>query len=155
MSKRILQKGESVSYDYLVDETIQLNFGKTFDDFTLLHYDDDYAREVAFERRPMQGALISAIIVKSIVKAFGDSTILKIKALQKHVVSILKGSTPRDQAMPPRYYDPKYTGDLFTRFYKLRDQLIQQYPNEFSDFPIRQEKSSGTTDFENRGYYYN
>lgn len=92
MVKYILQKGESISYDYLVDEKMQLNFGKTFDDFTLLHYDDEYARDVAFERRPMQGALISCIIVKSIVKAFGDSTILKEHNLTFHR-PIYPGST--------------------------------------------------------------
>ncbi|MGA1873944.1 MAG: MaoC family dehydratase [Thermoplasmatota archaeon] len=84
MAKRILDKGESVSYDFFVDEEMQLNFGKTFDDWTLLHYDDDYARDVAFERRPMQGALISCIIVKAIVMAFGDSTILKAHNLTFH-----------------------------------------------------------------------
>ncbi len=77
MIKNIMKKGESVSYDYLVDEELQLKFGKTFDDFTLLHYDDQFAKDVAFERRPIQGALISAILVKSVVKAFGDSSILK------------------------------------------------------------------------------
>lgn len=92
MVKYILQKGESISYDYHVDEKMQLNFGKTFDDFTLLHYDDEYARDVAFERRPMQGALISCIIVKSIVKAFGDSTILKEHNLTFHR-PIYPGST--------------------------------------------------------------
>jgi acyl dehydratase len=60
------------------------NFGTTFDDFTLLHYDDDYARKVGFKRRPVQGALVSCIIVKSIVKAFGDSSILRVHNLEFH-----------------------------------------------------------------------
>ena len=60
------------------------NFGTTFGDFTLLHYDDDYAREVGFKRRPVQGALVSAFIVKSIVKAFGDSSILRVHNLEFH-----------------------------------------------------------------------
>ena len=84
MGKRILQKGESVSYDFLVDEKMQLSFGKTFDDFTLLHYDDQFSREVAFEKRVIQGALVSCIIVKAIVMAFGDSTILKVHNLTFH-----------------------------------------------------------------------
>lgn len=78
----MLQKGESVRYDYTVDRRIMQGFGETFDDFTLLHYDDDYAREVGFERTPVQGALISAIIVKSIVRAFGDSAILRVHNLE-------------------------------------------------------------------------
>jgi acyl dehydratase len=58
------------------------HFGKTFDDWTLLHYDDEYARKVGFERTPVQGALISCIIVKSIVRAFGDSAILRVHNLE-------------------------------------------------------------------------
>jgi acyl dehydratase len=60
------------------------DFGATFDDWTLLHYDDDYARKVGFKRTPVQGALISAIIVKSIVRAFGDSAILRVHNLAFH-----------------------------------------------------------------------
>jgi len=78
----LLKKGESVRYDYVVDRDIMQHFGETFDDFTLLHYDDDYARKVGFERTPVQGALVSAIIVKSIVRAFGDSAILRVHNLE-------------------------------------------------------------------------
>ena len=84
MGKSILQKGESISYEFLVDEELQLKFGKTFDDFTLLHYDDQFSKEVAFERRVVQGALVSCIIVKAIVMAFGDSTILRVHNLTFH-----------------------------------------------------------------------
>jgi acyl dehydratase len=77
----MLQMGESVRYDYTVDREIMHNFGATFDDWTLLHYDDDYARKVGFELTPVQGALISCIIVKSIVRAFGDSAILRVHNL--------------------------------------------------------------------------
>ncbi len=78
----MLQKGESVRYNYFVDKDLMHNFGTTFDDFTLLHYDDDYARKVAFEGRVVQGALVSCLIVKSIVKAFGDSAILRVHNLE-------------------------------------------------------------------------
>lgn len=80
----LLQKGESVRHNYIVDRDIMHDFGSTFDDWTLLHYDDDYARKVAFERTPVQGALISAIIVKSIVRGFGDSCILRVHNLEFH-----------------------------------------------------------------------
>lgn len=79
---RVLQKGESVKYDYFVDRGTMQDFGEAFDDYTLLHYDDDYARKVGFERTPVQGALISAIIVKSIVRAFGDSAILRVHNIE-------------------------------------------------------------------------
>jgi acyl dehydratase len=77
----MLQKNESIRYNYVVDRETMHAFGSTFDDWTLLHYDDDYARKVGFERTPVQGALVSAIIVKSIVRAFGDSAILRVHNL--------------------------------------------------------------------------
>ena len=78
----MLQKNESVRYNYVVDRELMHHFGETFDDWTLLHYDDEYARKVGFERTPVQGALISCIIVKSIVRAFGDSAILRVHNLE-------------------------------------------------------------------------
>ncbi|HNW59358.1 MAG TPA: MaoC family dehydratase [bacterium] len=78
----MLQAGESVRHEYTVGREIMHDFGATFDDWTLLHYDDDYACKVGFERTPVQGALISAIIVKSIVRAFGDSAILRVHNLE-------------------------------------------------------------------------
>jgi acyl dehydratase len=78
----LLQKNESVRYNYVVDRELMNHFGETFDDWTLLHYDDEYARKVGFERTPVQGALISCIIVKSIVRAFGDSAILRVHNLE-------------------------------------------------------------------------
>ena len=80
----VLQKDESVRYKYFIGKEMMQHFGKTFDDFTLLHYDDDYARKVGFERRVVQGALVSCIIVKSIVRAFGDSAILRSHNLEFH-----------------------------------------------------------------------
>jgi acyl dehydratase len=76
------QKNASIRYKYFINKEMMQNFGKTFDDFTLLHYDDEYARKVGFERTPVQGALVSCIIVKSIVQAFGDSAILRVHNLE-------------------------------------------------------------------------
>ncbi len=84
LEENLLRKNESVRHDYVVDREIMQHFGETFDDFTLLHYSDDYARRVGFERTPVQGALVSAIIVKSIVRAFGDSAILRVHNLEFH-----------------------------------------------------------------------
>jgi acyl dehydratase len=76
------QKGERVRYTYFIDRDLMQDFGNTFEDFTLLHYDDEYARRVGFERTPVQGALISCLIVKSVVRAFGDSAILRVHNLE-------------------------------------------------------------------------
>jgi len=78
----LLQKNEFVRYNYFVDRELMHHFGETFDDWTLLHYDDEYARKVGFELTPVQGALISCIIVKSICRAFGDSAILRVHNLE-------------------------------------------------------------------------
>jgi len=80
----VLQKHESVRYKYFIGKDVMQNFGKTFDDFALLHYDDEYARKVGFERRIVQGVLVSGIIVKSIVRTFGDSAILRSHNLEFH-----------------------------------------------------------------------
>lgn len=73
----MLQKGESVEFKEKVTLKTQREFAKVFDDFTYLHYNDDYGRRVGFNSRVVQGALISCIIVKDIVIAFGDSAILR------------------------------------------------------------------------------
>jgi len=78
----MLQTYESIKYKYVVDRDLMQSFGKTFDDFTLLHFDDEYARKVGFEGRVVQGVLVSCIIVKSIVRAFGDSAILRSHNLE-------------------------------------------------------------------------
>jgi acyl dehydratase len=88
----LLKKNDSVRHDYLVDREIMQHFGETFADFTLLHYNDDYARKAGFERTPVQGALVSALIVKSIVRAFGDSAILRVHNLEFHK-PVYPGST--------------------------------------------------------------
>lgn len=78
----LLQKGEFTRHNYIVDRELMHHFGATFDDWTLLHYDDEYARRVGFELTPVQGALISCLIVKSICQTFGDSAILRVHNLE-------------------------------------------------------------------------
>jgi acyl dehydratase len=78
------QKNESVSYKYFISKAVMLHFGETFDDFTLLHYDDEYARKVGFKRRVVQGIIISGFVIRSIVLAFGDSAILRSYSLEFH-----------------------------------------------------------------------
>lgn len=73
----MLQKGESVEFKEKVSIEMQRKFAEAFNDFTYLHYNDDYGRRVGFNSRVVQGALISCIIVKEIVIAFGDSAILR------------------------------------------------------------------------------
>lgn len=88
----MLQVGNSVRYNYYISSEMMQNFGSTFDDFTLLHYDDEYAKKVGFQSRVVQGALVSCIIVKSIVKAFGDSAILRT-----HHLDFLKPIYPENE----------------------------------------------------------
>jgi len=93
--RALLQKGESARYRYFIDKNIMQNFGETFDDFTSLHFDDDYARQVGFEGgTPVQGALVSCIIVKSISLTFGDSAILL-----SHKLDFLKPIYPGNEIM--------------------------------------------------------
>jgi len=80
----MLQKSESVRYKYFIGNEMIQKFGETFDDFTQLHYNDEYARKVGFDKRVVQGALVSCIIVKSIVRAFGDSAILQSHNIEFH-----------------------------------------------------------------------
>jgi len=94
----LLQAHEIARYNYFIGGEIMQHFGKTFDDFTLLHYDDDFARQVGFERRVVQGALVSCIIVKSIVQAFGDSTILR-----SHNLEFLKPIYPETEIIVELY----------------------------------------------------
>jgi acyl dehydratase len=78
------QKNESVSYKYFISKAVMQHFGETCDDFTLLHYDDEYARKVGFKRRVVQGILISGFVIRSIVHSFGDSAILRSYNLEFH-----------------------------------------------------------------------
>ena len=58
----------------------------------------------------------------------------KLKALKNNVFSFLKGRTPQEQLRPTAYYDPSLVGDLFTRFKKIRDDLITSHPDFFQIF---------------------
>lgn len=52
-----------------------------------------------------------------------------------------------------RYFDPPSVVDYFEQFKNLRQQLINELPQLYSDLPEREiPKSSGTTDNEGRGY---
>jgi len=78
----MLQKDESAIHKHVVSREMMQHFGETFDDFTLLHYDDEFAKKVGFKGRVVQGALVSCLIVKSIVRSFGDSAILRSHNLE-------------------------------------------------------------------------
>ena len=52
------------------------------------------------------------------------------------------------------YFDPLSIEDLFERYATLRDKLRSLFSSLFEDMPIREiPKSSGTTDFDGRGYF--
>jgi hypothetical protein len=40
----MLQKDENATHRHFISMDMMQHFGETFDDFTLLHYDDEYAR---------------------------------------------------------------------------------------------------------------
>lgn len=77
------------------------------------------------------------------------SEIAKLKALRDSVSFCLytyhNGVT--------QYFDPKTTEDLFLRYNSLSDVLKSKNPSYFEDLPVRNFKSSGTTDYEGRGYF--
>jgi acyl dehydratase len=105
----VLQEQESARFTYFIGKDVMQNFGETFDDFTLLHYDDEYAQKVGFQRRVVQGALISCIIVKSIVRAFGDSAIL-----QSHHLEFRKPIYPESEIMVELYVLSNIKNKLIT-----------------------------------------
>jgi len=75
-----------------------------------------------------------------------EEIILKLKGLRVSVEDWL--ANPLNN-----YFDPKETRDLFLRFTGIRNKLQSMYPTLFKDLPRRKiPKSSGTTDFEGRGY---
>lgn len=74
-----------------------------------------------------------------------NSVITKLIALSDKVVHHLNRGD--------RYFDPPIALDYFQRFEKMKDFLKKKFPDLFSDIPDREiPKSSGTTDFEERGY---
>lgn len=71
---------------------------------------------------------------------------LKLTALRNSVSSWLKDARSL-------YFDPRDTQDLFVRFNRIRDTLKFSYKTFFEDLPDREmPKSSGTTDYDGRGY---
>lgn len=74
-----------------------------------------------------------------------NSVITKLIALSNKVVNHLNRGD--------RYFDPPIALDYFQRFEKMKDFLKKKFPDLFSDIPEREiPKSSGTTDFDGRGY---
>jgi len=73
------------------------------------------------------------------------SIITKLIALSNKVVNHLNRGD--------RYFDPPIALDYFERYNKMKDILKTKFPDLFSDIPDREiPKSSGTTDFEGRGF---
>ena len=75
-----------------------------------------------------------------------EESLAKLIALNHNLAKFLRD--PRG-----RFFDPKYTMDLFHRYEKIRGELINEHPRLFSDLPIRDmPQPSGTTDYDGRGY---
>ncbi len=71
---------------------------------------------------------------------------LKLKALEMQLEEKLKN-------LRSRYYDPPTVLYLFNNYLKYQSQLKKIYPSIFEDLPeIKIPTSSGTTDFDGRGY---
>lgn len=72
-------------------------------------------------------------------------TFAKLAGLQKILNERLAGTG--------RYFDPPTVLEYFERYDKLRAHLIEYLPELYSDLPERDiPKSSGTTDYDGRGY---
>jgi acyl dehydratase len=112
----MLQTGESNQYEHVVSIKDQKNFGETFEDFTYLHYNDDYARRCGFRERPIQGALISAIIVKDIVLSFGDSAILR-----SHNLTFMRPIYPNESFIIELFV----ISNIKNKAIKIRTRVIQ------------------------------
>lgn len=71
----------------------------------------------------------------------------KLEALRNNIFSRLIGHPSAEN------FDPPTVLDLFHRYVTIRDTLRSEYPSLFDDLPVREvPKSSGTTDFDGRGY---
>jgi len=81
--------GDYVEFETTVTKKMMQDYGCLFHDFSSLHYDDEFAKEVGFNSRVVQGGLISCLIIKCISETFGDSTILK-----SHYVEFMKPIYP-------------------------------------------------------------
>jgi hypothetical protein len=70
----------------------------------------------------------------------------RLRSLRERVDETLKD--PR-----PRYFDYGMFVEFFERYARMRDQLRSQFASVFSELPVRETpKSSGTADFDGRGY---
>jgi predicted nucleotide-binding protein len=75
-----------------------------------------------------------------------DEALARLQGLRRGVLTHLN-------VIKARYFDPPRVLDLFTRYVTVRDELRAAYPTLFDDLPVREiPKSSGTTDFEGRGW---
>lgn len=71
---------------------------------------------------------------------------LKLKAIEMQLEKALEDSHRK-------YFDPPTVLHLFENYSKYIGQLKKMYPSLFNDLPeIKKPESSGTTDFEGRGY---
>ena len=86
------------------------------------------------------------------MEILSSELLVKLNALRNIVKKTIEGTTPQEMVMPPRYFDPQYVMDLFTRYQTIRDNLKTDFAALFDDLPIREVKASGTTDFDGRGY---
>ncbi|MGA3288133.1 MAG: nucleotide-binding protein [Bacteroidota bacterium] len=69
----------------------------------------------------------------------------KLAGLHKKIKSVLSGGG--------FYFDPPFALELFGQYANLRDDLVSSLPELYSDLIIRPlPQSSGTTDFNGRGY---
>lgn len=74
--------------------------------------------------------------------------LVKLEALWR----IVSGFLPPDRRS--RYFDPAEVIEFFERYVPLRDALRAGNPKLFGDLPIRELKSSGTTDYDGRGFIH-
>lgn len=70
----------------------------------------------------------------------------RLRSLRERVTEALKDP-------PQRYFDYGMFAEFFERYARMRDQLKSQFEPVFTDLPVRETpRSSGTADFEGRGY---
>lgn len=75
-----------------------------------------------------------------------SEALAKLTALQKAVSKKLENPKAR-------YFDPPIALEFFSRWLPIRDTLRKEYPTLLDDLAVRDTpKSSGTSDYEGRGY---
>jgi hypothetical protein len=72
--------------------------------------------------------------------------------IQGKLAAIRNAAAKKVENPRSRYFDPPAVLDLFGRYVPLRDALRVRHPDLFGDLPVRDVKSSGTSDHEGRGY---